>query len=582
MELKNEIQEEDKSCENKYEARVIKIKFTHLLIAIILAIVIIGIVLYININIKSSISSIESDTNNSNDNISNEIEENSEQDKMYITQESSVSPSGKEFIGVFSDNLKEVYEGGTSTSKNFEFITYNTTNENIKQYSRLTKIKNNVTGNYDIVEKSSYYYNDLNKKIIASERIINDVTNYSIALQNKNTTYQEYIYNFFNSSVNIFQDLHNNNEEDNIARANKYYEYSDNVTKTVGNRGGNFNYENRTFDYEIMAYDVLYVYVTYPTNSNKEEILLLAYDENTEPEEVIKKWYQNVSTVQTTNTITSNLLEQIYAKYPEYEGKEGFICTDGEDYWLLDELGKKMYFYNLDEFEAVLKKHNDINVSTNNQNNTSTNTNDIVNNSNEMVQENKKHKINISDIVPECYPEFSQAKSLIEQRGLNVNEIVERENIQFIYKRQEDSWNYQNVAYFYEEGEKVNIIHTIYVASESTIRFRVNLYGVENQTKKRPLLSHNINDGGVDVYFNGKLAFTYTSRQLGSTSDAYEYKLPPNQNVEVKLVSRYYCDMVTDNIVDEEFVIDEYTIDTSNFFYQYYDLYDKTSWYFGM
>lgn len=372
MELKNEIQEEDKSCENKYEARVIKIKFTHLLIAIILAIVIIGIVLYININIKSSISSIESDTNNSNDNISNEIEENSEQDKMYITQESSVSPSGKEFIGVFSDNLKEVYEGGTSNSKNFEFITYNTTNENIKQYSRLTKIKNNVTGNYDIVEKSSYYYNDLNKKIIASERIINDVTNYSIALQNKNTTYQEYIYNFFNSSVNIFQDLHNNNEEDNIARANKYYEYSDNVTNTVGNRGGNFNYENRTFDYEIMAYDVLYAYVTYPTNSNKEEILLLAYDENTEPEEVIKKWYQNVSTIETTNTSTSNLLEQIYAKYPEYEGKERFICTNGEEYWLLDELGKKIYFSDMESFEsALLQACTSDNIDTNS--NTTTN-----------------------------------------------------------------------------------------------------------------------------------------------------------------------------------------------------------------
>ena len=61
-------------------------------------------------------------------------------------------------------------------------------------------------------------------------------------------------------------------------------------------------------------------------------------------------------------TTTGDLLEQIYAKYPSLESKEGIVCTDGIDYWLLDETGDKVYFTDLTSFEEALKECN-INVN---------------------------------------------------------------------------------------------------------------------------------------------------------------------------------------------------------------------------
>lgn len=57
-------------------------------------------------------------------------------------------------------------------------------------------------------------------------------------------------------------------------------------------------------------------------------------------------------------TTTGDLLEQIYAKYPSLEGTEGIICTDGTDYWLLDETGDKVYFTDLASFEKALEQCN--------------------------------------------------------------------------------------------------------------------------------------------------------------------------------------------------------------------------------
>ena len=65
-----------------------------------------------------------------------------------------------------------------------------------------------------------------------------------------------------------------------------------------------------------------------------------------------------VETFGDTYDDTTHLLEQIYEKYPELEGKDGIICSNTyngyTDYWLLDRNGKKMYFTNIDGFEALL------------------------------------------------------------------------------------------------------------------------------------------------------------------------------------------------------------------------------------
>ena len=61
---------------------------------------------------------------------------------------------------------------------------------------------------------------------------------------------------------------------------------------------------------------------------------------------------------ETAETTTRDLLEQIYAKYPSLEGTEGIVCTDGADYWLLDETGDKVYFTDLNSFEEALEQCN--------------------------------------------------------------------------------------------------------------------------------------------------------------------------------------------------------------------------------
>ena len=65
---------------------------------------------------------------------------------------------------------------------------------------------------------------------------------------------------------------------------------------------------------------------------------------------------ENVFTINevTTDESTSDLLEQIYNKYPELRGKEGYICTnDYGEYWLLDKSGDKVYFTDLETFESA-------------------------------------------------------------------------------------------------------------------------------------------------------------------------------------------------------------------------------------
>lgn len=81
---------------------------------------------------------------------------------------------------------------------------------------------------------------------------------------------------------------------------------------------------------------------------------------------------------------TAHLLERIYAKHPELKGKEGIICTnDNNEYWLLDEDGKKMYFTDMESFENALTKcptkQNILNNnSSNNTNKNTTNTNNYI------------------------------------------------------------------------------------------------------------------------------------------------------------------------------------------------------------
>lgn len=87
----------------------------------------------------------------------------------------------------------------------------------------------------------------------------------------------------------------------------------------------------------------------------------------------------------------SSLLDQIYSKYPDFKDKEGYICTDGEQYWLLNNSGKKIYFNDMETFESALalsyanEGENDY-IDENTNSNLTTNIKDNQSSKNQMSQ----------------------------------------------------------------------------------------------------------------------------------------------------------------------------------------------------
>lgn len=70
----------------------------------------------------------------------------------------------------------------------------------------------------------------------------------------------------------------------------------------------------------------------------------------------INEWYYaNITNSSIENKNNMNFLETIKEKYPT---ESGMICTNGTDYWLLDEKGDKIYFYDLKSFETALQQCN--------------------------------------------------------------------------------------------------------------------------------------------------------------------------------------------------------------------------------
>lgn len=109
----------------------------------------------------------------------------------------------------------------------------------------------------------------------------------------------------------------------------------------------------------LITYDSYYDYIDEPNQSPMEPYTLefeildngtlkynnMIYDKNA----------SDNTKINDTSTTSVSLLDEIYAKYPEYKNKEGYICTDGTNYWLLDINGGKLYFNDITTFEYALK-----------------------------------------------------------------------------------------------------------------------------------------------------------------------------------------------------------------------------------
>ena len=252
------------------------------------------------IGITVYISNKNSDVEFSNENITV-----TEENKVYITQDSTISPTGKEFIGIFSDNLKETYE--KALIDGMENKIYNTSIENMKQFSQESWGNNLATKNINKVMETTYYYNNDNNHIIGSKfgtSCFLQIT--TETLPNYNMTLNDYLVSISDSSFSVFFNFHNDNESQEILdKYNKYNEY----IKTIENvNKNNFEYQ----DYQIQYWnigDILYISTNKKNDSNFFEFLQLAYDEKTNAEEVIKKWYSEVFTTEAISKNNSNNTE---------------------------------------------------------------------------------------------------------------------------------------------------------------------------------------------------------------------------------------------------------------------------------
>ena len=142
---------------------------------------------------------------------------------------------------------------------------------------------------------------------------------------------------------------------------NMTYDMSESVTYN-----GTYKIEGNTITLTVTYYDMAEDPETFEPYTETINILedgTLKYTSLTGATYIFDK---NVTlsdtSIEGTGTTNGNLLEQIYAKYPSLEGTEGIVCTDGTDYWLLDETGDKVYFIDLNSFEEALVQCNiDIN-----------------------------------------------------------------------------------------------------------------------------------------------------------------------------------------------------------------------------
>lgn len=290
----NEIKEGNEFCTNcgysingikKNKLKEYKIPIMIICIFVIIIILIFGIKAIFNkIDSRNYINNeVNTDTNIVTG------EENQSEEKVYITQDSDVSPTGKEFIGEFSNSLTEIYQDYKSGNASMIKKYYSTSISNMKQFSI-----ENSSNNEKIVE-TVYYYNTLNNKIIGSRYIINDINIYEKILAYNNSTLEEFLNTSIKGSFNIFLNAHNDNSSQEFKeRFEKYNTFiADNFSDVQNKVFYNGNY---TFSYRALG-DTLCIITNYKNNTNKMEVLLLAYDESKNPEEEIKNWYDKVTTL---------------------------------------------------------------------------------------------------------------------------------------------------------------------------------------------------------------------------------------------------------------------------------------------
>ena len=324
--------------------------------------------------------------------------------------------------------------------------------------------------------------------------------------------------------MNVFQDFHNDRtSEEAINRFNRYKEYIEGNFLNLQNK--EFENDNYHFSYRVIG-DVMLVVTTFKDNNNKMEMILFAHNEKNEPEEEIKLWYNTVFTtneIKQENTETTNLLDEIYQKYPNLKDKEGIICTDNDSYWLLDKEGKKIYFQDLDSFEKAFEQSGlemqSIGEDTNN------NSREVLNNSDNSSNSISNNYSNDSDST--VNNNYSQETSSQQDSNYANNS-----------NQMPSNWN-TNVLIPNEF--KVSYNGKVCIAdSNAYSHFGYNGYYLccLEEPKK-----NNGAKEGAKYYLNGKSLENGIFKESRGNRYAYKYTFNNIKNVTFKIVAPYLYDV---------------------------------------
>lgn len=252
-------------------------------------------------------------------------------------------------------------------------------------------------------------------------------------------------------------------------------------------------------------------------------------DTNTINEEITN---QNNTTNETANNtseeITSeNLLDEIYAKYPELKDTEGIICTDGESYWLLDENGEKVYFDSMESFEQAKEECN-LNV--------------------ESLENNKDIETN-----EETTTTTEPQESLSETGSTG---------------SQNNNYNSQNT------NKNTGPVTIAFNVRFENITGDKDIYCVLHENKK----VQDPGEEGLQVYFDNKLVATVKQDDINYYgAKAFEYTFNNQDKVRVKLVAPFVYGAVNTSNEDmpyqKDVVIAEYDLNIKDIQNNYYYLY---------
>ncbi len=123
----------------------------------------------------------------------------------------------------------------------------------------------------------------------------------------------------------------------------------------------NIDNPTKTFKNKLKSKKILFILITLGATILVTIIVLIViFNKDTEAENISSTPPIKNEDLENKDIVNSmleyennmNFLEVIKEKYPT---ESSLICTNGTDYWLLDEKGNKLYFYDLVSFEEALK-----------------------------------------------------------------------------------------------------------------------------------------------------------------------------------------------------------------------------------